>query len=639
MVWLPTLIVAAGLAGDPAPPGPSTHTVIYYNARLALREGKPLEAVKLWLLRNALEDRTGRVSAHDPDFHSVTWTALGELGVCQDGHPKDTDGAGLWPLALHNWVVKNMGRRGVSAKPQPYSAFEVGRQQRLVSITDVLSAQELGTLRLFRGVCVEPRLALTRAGELPTAELADRQVTARLLRHLLEEARLSLRDDQVRGQAVIEARLFDLDLQLTALAAREARQRAMDQAGRARQLGLSRGSVTAIRHEAPETTLSPDSEAARILRASVDWPVSEWMALSPERRVFLFDHARSYGGDPATLDALALGIVDRLVARGDGAEVEVWISRVGAEGDLASQERVWGGDRGQRLLALDRESRFREASVIALHRGVRHLERGELPQALRSMAFAVQHAVESRASQDVEGLSLRWLSFVAGRFEITEDLLLTLRQLLPSRDYAVVLEDLMWRSALRADLSSFTYGLDHQPGRGALSRRLRLLQPVAEGDIGRFSVLIEDWLVESPRETLRFLDHLIQRLELEPAAVRAAHLPTLDQLDRLLLPLAIAADAGRPGRKAAELLERSQALAEGLVGLPEDADPRERARALDPRGEVFVGSVRLAPADPLPWPFRRVDVPAPSVFSPLELTPEEWRVGDGELVFGWSIGG
>lgn len=636
MLWVLLLAMAAG---EPVAP-PTAHTLVYYNARMALREGQPVEAVRLWFLRNSLRDRTGTVSAHDDDFGSVTWAALGELGVCQDGHPKDHDGAGLWPLALHNHVIKNMGRRRRSSTGQPFAAFDIDRQQRLISINDVLDVQELKTLRLFRGACLEPRIALTLSGELPTADLSDRQVVARLLRWLLEESRQSLHPDNVRGRSAIDARLFDLDLQLTSLAEREARQQAMAQAGRARQLGLSKESVAAVREEAPETTLDPDSEAARILRESVRWPVSEWMLLSSDRRVFLFDHARAYGGDPVLMDALALGILDQLIEERAGKDVGVWISRVGdLEGDLVSRERVWSGERGERLLAMGPETGFDEGAVIALARGVRHLERGELPESLRAMAWAVQRAADSQAAQSVESLSLRWLSFVASQFEITDDLLLTLQQLVPARDYAVILEDLMWRAALRADLSSFERGLANQQGRGALARRLALLHPLAAGDVGQFAGEMDQRLIDSPSETLRFLDQLIQRLELEPTPVRAAHLPTLARLDSYLLPLAVDAEGGRSARTASALLARSQALTEGLGGLPAEAGARERARALDPASEVFVGSVRLAPADPLPWPFRRIEAPAPSVFTPLDLTPEEWRTWEGELVFGWSVGG
>jgi len=634
ILWLALIALAA------AEPQPSDHTVIYYNARMALREGQAVEAVRLWLLRNALEDLSGHVSPHDGDFRSVTWAALGETGICQDGYRTDDEGVGLWPIALHNWVVRNMGRRVMPGRTRPFAAFELERQQRFISISDVLSAEELRAVRLFRGPCMRPSLALLEAGLPVTAELSDRQVAARLLRHLLEQARTTLADENVRGKAAIEARLFDIDLQLTALAAREARQDARELARRGRTQGLSSGSLDSMADGMPAYTLSRSSQAARILRACVHWPLSEWMALSPDRRLFLFDHARSYGGDPAALDRIALGVIDHLVQRGQGGEVEKWIAHRGDSDQASARAAVWSGSRGQRLLALDRESGFRERAVIALHRGVHDLERGELPGALRSMAYALQHAPESRAAADVRSLSRRWLSYVASQFEITDELLITLRELVPRRDYGIILEDLMWRAAFHADQASFERGIRNQVGRGALERRLVLLRPLASGDVGRFARGIDDGLSRSPSETLRFLGQLVQRLELEDADVRAAQLPTLTSLSQLLQPLASeAGNSTRRGRSAAELLDRVRAIREGLGGLGPDASAQDRARSLAPSGEVFAGSVRLAPADPVPWPFRASDLPAPSIFTLLPLTPEEWRDDSGELVFGWSIGG
>lgn len=623
-----------------AQPEPSDHTVVYYNARMALREGQAVEAVKLWLLRNSLEDQTGRVSQHDPDFRSVTWAALGQTGLCQDGFPTDDDGAGLWPLALHNHLVRNMGRRGSPRRPRPFDAFELDRQQRFVSIHDVLSAEELRAVRLFRGRCVRPRVALVEAGLPVRADLGDRQVVAQLLRHLLVRARDTLATDQVRGLAVIEARLFDLDLQLTALAAREAREDARELVRRGRAQGLSSGSIAAMREGAPVTTLDPQSEAARILRACVAWPVSEWMAVAPDRRLFLFEHARAYGGDPAALDAIALGIIDQLIARGEGEDVERWISHRGVADDPDANAVIWGGERGARLLALERDTGFRERAVIALHRGVHELARGDRDSALRSLAYALQHAPDSRASDTVASLSRRWLSYVASQYEISDALLITLQELVPRRDYGVILEDLMWRSAFHADAESFERGLRNQAGRGALERRLALLNPLAAGDVLLFSRGIAQGLERSPSETLRFLNQLVQRLELEDADVRSDQLPTLAALRQLLRPIVEEGDnTGRRGRSATSLVERIQAIQEGLGGLGSDASAHERARSLSPGGEVFAGSVRLAPVDPIPWPFRPSSLPVPSVFTPLPLTPEEWRDPAGELVFGWRLGG
>lgn len=614
---------------------PTDHALVYYNARMALREGETLETIKLWLLRNALEEQTGQVSPHDGDFHSVTWAALGELGVCPDGHPVDTDGAGLWPIAMHNWVLRNMGRREPPRRPRAFDAFRLGRQSRFIAIGDVLSATEMGSIRLFRGACNRQRVALVAAGELPNADLSDRQVAARLLRHLLQQTRETLAADQVRGRAVIEARLFDLNLQLAALAARQARQQAQERSRMGRLIGLARESIEAMNALAPTTTLTEASESARILTAALTWPISEWMALSADRRRFVFMHSLRYTGDVEALDAIALDIIDALIAAGEGAEVDAWIA-LHSDLDGSTPREVWSGERGARLLALDTEDGFTERGVIALHRGVQHLEQGDLASALRSLAYSLQRSSESRASDELQGLSLRWMSYVAGQFEITDQLLVTLQELVPRREYGIVLEDLMWRAAFHADMASFQRGIDNQLGRGAPERRIAQLMPLAGGDLRRFSRQIRDGLAETPSETLRFIDQLVQRLELEDADVRAAHIPTLENLRRLLRPLS-SSETGRQGRLAGELMDRTLAIIEGVGG--QGLTARDQARTLSPEGEVYAGSVRLAPADPLPWPFRAAEVPAPSIFSPIRLTPREWTDPSGALVFGWDIEG
>ncbi len=630
ILWLALIAFAV------ASPPPSDHTLVYYNARLALREGQPVEAIRLWLLRNSLEELTGQVSIHDADFRSVTWAATGALGICQDGYPTDEDGVGLWPLALHNWIVRNMGRRATLRKPRVFDAFQLARQQRFVSLHDALDAEELGAVRLYRGPCTRHRHIAFDAGLPLVGDLSDRQRAAELLRFLLEESHLTLDAQRVQGKAAISARLFDLDLQLTELAAREARTQAREQARRGRGLGLGPGSVEAMKQAAPRSTLSPDSVAARILRSSVGWPASEWMALEADRRLFLWEHARAYGGDPQAMDRIALGVIDALIAAGEGAQLERWIAHRGAAG--GDPEDIWGGARGARLLALERETGFTERSVVALHRGVRALEQGDLPDALRAFSFALMHADDSRAADTTRNLSRRWLSFVAAQFETSDELLVTLQELVPRRDYGVILEDLMWRAAFHADAQSFERGIRNQAGRGALERRLALLAPLARGDLRRFEEGIAAGLQHSPSETLRFLDRLVERLKLEDGEVRSAQLPTLERLDRRLAPMISDPEiGGRRARSAASLQARIQAIREGLGAM--ERSPQGKARTLAPEGQVFAGSIRLAPVDPLPWPFQATEVTAPSVFEPLRLTPVEWRDEHGELVFGWSVAG
>lgn len=638
------LALGAPEAGSPslpdalfaAPPDEPVETLVYYNARLALAEGKPDEAMRLWLLRNTLADNQSLFSPYDGDFFSVSWAAMGELGLCQDGFPADVDGAGLWPLGLHNWVVRNLSRRTPRKRTRAFDAFQTDRQQRVVTAHDVLDAREIKGLTFVKSACFRPQLDLWRAGEVLKARLSDRQVAARYVLRLLNRAEETLDAERVRGRSVLAARRFDVYLQLAALAAREARQQSSAKAGLGRRIGLPSATLNEIRSEAPGSTLSPSSSAGKVLVACVAWPVDEWMALSPDRRRFLFSRAREFGGDPAQLDATALGIIDALAARGDGAEVVAWIGLRLAD-PATTPELVWRGDRGQRLLALDAGQGFGERGVLALHRGVDELEAGALPDALRSFAFALRHAPESASADVVARLSRRWLSYVAGQFALTESLVLTLRELVPPRDFSVLLEDLLWRATFHVDVSSFELAASHQTSRGALLRRVDLLRPLARGDAGRFANEVRAGLIGSPSETLRFLDQFVDRLSLEDAELRARHATTL----RLIIQVSEAHLARDPRleRRITALTDQCRSLLAGLaVGNPW-ADTVDRARALGPDDEVFSGSLRLAPADALPWPFRVTDVTSPSVFTPIKLRPVTWWDASGQRVLGWSLEG
>jgi hypothetical protein len=636
IAWL----LALALASEPPAVADAVadETLIYYNARMALREGDADEAVKLWLLRNALASQTGRVSMHDPDFRTVAWAALGELSVCPDGLVADDDGVGLWPLAVFNWYARTMNQRAKPQLPRPFDGFKVGQQQRFVAIHDVLSARELSGVSLFRGPCLQARLAAL-AADVPIAKpLVDREVQTRILAHLLRVGLRTVDDQRVVGRSVLLARRFDLALREAELVARRAAREAREAARTGRALGMPRDTVAAMAGDHDPYPFGPDSEAADILWGAREWSTAEWMALEAERRRFVFDHARGYTGDPAPFDAHAEAIIDRLVADRDGAEVERWLARRAPDPtDRQAVASIVHGARGEALLALDDDSGFRERGVIALHRGVHQLQTGDLAASLRSLALALQEAPRSRDSQAVAGLSRRWLSYVAAQFTLGDELLVTLQELLPRREYSLLLEDLLWRAALHADAPSFARGLEHQSSRGALARRAERLAALADGDLGRFFRETDEGLRDSPSETLRFLEQLVERLEREEAGVREAHVGTLQGLSRALDPLVDPSARGRVARVAAELQGRIGAILEGL-----DArlgGPRDRARALAPGSEVFAGSVRLAPSDTLPWPFPLDSPGAPSPYAPLELRPIEWRGPDGELVFGWMIRG
>jgi hypothetical protein len=221
------LLVAAIAAAAPSaaagPDAPSNHAVLFYNARLALREERPTDVLKLWLLRNALVDRGEERGAEDDEFRSVVWAALGRLGLCQDGFAQDSGGAGLWPVAFHNWLVDALQKGPPPSRPPPWDAFTAGRQQRFISLQDVLSPAEMRSVAFFRGLCLGPYLAALERGESPLFELKDRARIGSMMQDLLRHARKTVHPDKVQNLAVLEARIFDLELALTELLARKAR--------------------------------------------------------------------------------------------------------------------------------------------------------------------------------------------------------------------------------------------------------------------------------------------------------------------------------------------------------------------------------------------------------------------------------
>lgn len=631
-----TLLLCAALASvGTGPAEPSNQTVVFYNARIALREDRPTDALKLWLLRNSLADR-GERPQHDADFESVVWAAMGERGTCPDGFDRDEDGAGLWPLAMHNWVLDASKRGPPPQIPPPFGALEVGRQQRKVSLDDVLTDAELRSLTFIRTDCWAAYPWLLQSAQSPWQPLRDRRLAAPLMRRLLSASLGTLDRSKVQSVAAIEARLFDLDLAILELERRHAFKRGIEAQRRARMLGVSEVGASEVR-DTKQTKWAADSSQGRLLRRSLGWSVEDWMSLSRSRRLFLFSQARGLSQDAEALDRLVLALADDRIEHKAGTELEMWIGSFGAD----SPERraaVVSGDRGARLVELDRATGFRERSVIALHRGVAFLEAGRMDDALRSFAFAMAHADESRESSTVIALARRWLSYVLSRYETSEEIIAILQALVPKQEYNAVIDDLIWRAALRADVKSFDRAVAGVRRGGAFDLQVSRLRTLSRGKAGEMVTELRDAATTEPNLTLKFVGKLIERVESEDAAVRSANAPLLKQLLRVLDPLIAGEGAKKKSsaRVAEQHLDRVHAILEGLKEL--DASSADaRARTHEPGRDTFAGAIRLAPADPLPWPFSPPEPESPSAFTPLFLEPVEWKNDAGALVFGWRV--
>jgi tetratricopeptide (TPR) repeat protein len=362
--------------------------------------------------------------------------------------------------------------------------------------------------------------------------------------------------------------------------------------------------------------------------------VDDWLTLSEERRLALFSRARKFAKSPEERDEIALRLMDALIERKRGAEVESWISMF--EADAARRSLLVEGDRGKRLLELDPSTGFRERASIALARGVTLLERGERREALRSFAAALRAAGDSRDQTATASLSRRWLSYVLGSFETSDEIIATLKALVPPLEYNAIIEDLVWKAALRADSASFDRLVRSARHGGSFDSRVALLEPLSKGKAGALVDELVRSAADEPHAMLRFVNLLLEHVEGEELDVRKALTPLLKALSRALDAVSAQENVSKGQlRRAEELAQRNQAILSGL-GLIADSQSG-KARAMSPGQTAFAGNVRLAPADPIPWPFPAIDPVAPSPFRSLVLEPVEWRDEHDTLTYGWRI--
>ncbi len=497
----------------------------------------------------------------------------------------------------------------------------------------MVSTAELRSATFLRTSCFVPETTLVSFGELPSLDLQDKLSTGPFLKRLLQKSLKTLVREKVMSVSAIEARIFDLDLAITQLRERKAKREGTLAKQVAKKAGVS--DVGAQEAKDAAMVFPKDSPQAKFLRRTLRWPVSDWLTLNPQRRLFLFAKAKPFSADVKSTDPLMLGLIDAMIEKKEGSELEKWLGNFDAKDGLRKRTLVLG-DRGKRLLELAPETGFRERAVVAMHRGVGFLEAGQLQEALRSFAYAMGHADESSAGDVVLPLSRRWVSYVLSKYETTPEVIATLKALVPRQEYNAVIEDLIWRAALRADERSFELVVNSTQRGGALDAKVIKLRMLAQGKQGALATVLRDAAVDEPHITLRFGKQLLEKLEAEDVDVRRANVPLLKLLNHVYDSL-----IGKPGaakaqaRTAEDLVARAQGMLEGLSLF--DHSVTGKARELSPRQETFAGNIRLAPSDPLPWPFDVPTAEAPSAFTPLILKPVEWKDDEGVLVFGWKV--
>ena len=173
------------------------------------------------------------------------------------------------------------------------------------------------------------------------------------------------------------------------------------------------------------------------------------------------------------------------------------------------------------------------------------------------------------------------------------------------------------------------------PFRSRMGRLIKNLESILGNQNENFISLGET--AERPgvrRRQIRFAKDYLERLSLEPIDVRAKHILLLQALKDSLQEKSTEL-RGSMKKSAGRLSDEIQIQLDALGQLDESIRGQARSSALD--WTAYAGSVRLAPADEVPWPFGVPSDRVPSAFRPLRLEPVEWRSENRELVYGWRI--
>ncbi|MEN9811103.1 MAG: hypothetical protein RLZZ488_2670 [Pseudomonadota bacterium] len=555
------------------------------------------DALKVWFLKNTLTSVRGSAPVQESTVASAAWLAMARLKVCPEDMPQDAHG--LWTVAVHNLILNSLFRGQPAPPVSPFAAFSSGRQERKISARDVLSPEELNTLKFPEGSCSVINI-LSRGGMdyfnylLEETQLARPQA-AKLMIDVLNKASSEMRD--VQGIPVLQARIFDLHLFL-----------------------MGRSELT--------------EESEKILADAEEWTVADWMALPSSRRLFLFEKVFAGSSDRVSDRRKIIPILDALIDQQVGSELSNWIGLYSVDASPAELREIWSGERGSRLLSLDKQSGFLGRPAIALRRGLAALENGDVHNALKNLGLAINYSGQEEGDDSVASqLARRWISYISGTWRVTPDLVAVLKEVLPKDAYSVIFEDLAWRAALRSDVRSFERLMTLLRMRSAAAIRVEQLLLLAKGEVKEFARRLMRRLEEEPYSTLRFTGLLLDRIESEDTQVRTRMAPILQKLSDL--QDGSGKIKGRVGENLQKLSKRAHEILR-VLSTDSASSMATKARGYNPQDGVFVGHVRVAPTDPLPWPYAAPKPSSPQPFAPILVVPEQWSAGES-LVLGWKI--
>ena len=318
--------------------------------------------------------------------------------------------------------------------------------------------------------------------------------------------------------------------------------------------------------------------------------------------------------------AFVANTVDGLLAAGHVKVAQDWLGLL----PEPARRRIWDGSLGDRFLRMDPTL---STSYVALHRAIAHLDKGALTVGLNYLGTALKHQASSYRPQEIADVAAEVLKQYGERFRFDRRLLRVMDRFLSKHQRSSVLYHLVWVSYLLGDRQSLAFLRREKIASQLTGRRQRLVamldqlfyRPAALDDASKFLLRA-------------FAADYVTFLSRSDLLIHRAHLAKTQRLIRLMRQLS-------ETKSNVELVDK-------LIGLAtlwqRSVSDGQRLDAVDPRGRISLGGSSLGGSVVVPWPYPKVVVSEPQIFTPIVYQPWEWVDGkeaSKAIVLGWQIKG
>lgn len=578
---------------------------IIQSAKSALNEKNYDDVIKLWLIHNGIKSQLEK--AQYGELITLTWYAASRLGICPQNLPKDELGAGLWSIVVHNYIISPRKTKGIQDRYGigKLRSFTKGKQYRKIDLNDVISPEELGTIRMKSGHCDISDLIVSGV-DLDTAGRKRNQYfnsnTAVVLKDLLSYAQKNIATPNIIGKSVINARLFLIGLYL----------------------------VKNNSNKLPQI----ESFLAKTKRKLLGFTADDWASLPYEIQFALFPSALETIEHRDKRQQLILGIIDRLIALKKGESVEGFIAFLDAQSDPLLKRKIWNETRSNGLLALDRErTGFKGRSIIAWHKAVEYYDKGDLEGAFKYFSLALEFAGENPKEELIKRRIKNWISRILSEYRFDRRVIDFLYSYLKTTELREIEKELIWKAAIYQEPYFFKKVKNRKSRYRSMNRSMVYLNLLGTKRETQLIQLIHR--TKNIRLPMKFFQAYIDRLTQESFDIHRKNISFLGSVVNVLESWSKQYPRKRDEIK--KILTNCDAILKNF-----NRDKRvgkALLRDFDSRSPISLGAINIMTRNAIPWEFEKPDVKGINIFEPIDIKVEYKASSEEKVVYKLEIEG